>query len=198
MSSKAVRVWEHRGNRDLYTGIERTVYDRKGHEMQVDHVLEIQLLNYAWEEGVARNPALPPACNLRSSKSRAITAQQANDIGNLNVTMREINNKKRGPFTRWINKYKSNGGAESTAALPLDDMIRASAEVDSTPQMHAMIDTGIWDRIKRSVVTTYDGLADSATLDRAIASGQLRGEHVLAFEAYLDTINAMITRMDIA
>ena len=59
VSSKAVRVWEHRGNRDLYTGIERTVYDRKGHEMQVDHVLEIQLLNYAWEEGVARNPALP-------------------------------------------------------------------------------------------------------------------------------------------
>ncbi|EGD74237.1 hypothetical protein PTSG_06247 [Salpingoeca rosetta] len=198
VSSKASRVWLHRQNRDAYTGIPRHTYETKGAETQVDHVLEIQLLNHAWEEGVARNPRFPPAYNLRSSKARAVSTHTANDVANLNVTMKEINNKKRGPFTRWLNKYKAAGGEGSTRALPLDELIRASARVDKTPHMQTMIDMGIWDRITRSVVASYDAVADEQQREAVLASVNIRGGHRDAYDAYLDALSAMLTKMDIA
>lgn len=81
-------VLTYRDNQDAYT---RKVSAAEN----TDHVVELQLINYATAPIVQKNVALEK--NL---------AKVVNAVCNLNVTSLKINQSKKGPFTASLNRVK--------------------------------------------------------------------------------------------
>jgi sarcosine oxidase delta subunit len=91
----AEEVWRHRGGFDAYSGVKRTLVDRK--VPNVDHIAEVQILNVAWCSALH---AAPVGMRTRASKDRL--QQIVNGVENLNVTTFAINQAKKGPFSRLV------------------------------------------------------------------------------------------------
>ena len=130
------RIWMYRVNVDAYK--KRSKADSEGVRMENDHVLEIQILD-------AVQWSLPPACNTRAVTDTLKVI--ANHVSNLNVTTKEINRAKKGPFTIWRNHYYDG------MPIPLDVAIGLTS---SPYGKTTMKDEGYWDNIKEAVVKTYD------------------------------------------
>lgn len=153
-------VWHARG-RDVYTLSNR----RPGHE-NVDHILEIQVVQKAYE-------ALPAAFSTRSVRSAVSSAVKGavNCETNLNVTSSAINQAKRGPFTSFLHRL------DERRSLPVAQFARTSCP--------ALVEDGTWARIEANVVTAHERVV--ATLEDAPRSA--------ALESFVDELARVVARM---
>eukprot|EP01147_Barroeca_monosierra_P009166 gene9165-1458_t len=187
-------VWKHRNDMDAYTLLTRKYYEENVSTTHIDHVIEIQLLDQAWYDGVYRNDQFGPAYNTRSSKSRALAMSTANHLKNLNMTSSFINYKKRGPFTRWLKKYKRS---DMCTFLPsLEEMIHESAKDDPKSEVKGMIYDGTWDRIEGCIVKAYDDLPVVAS-EKTINTTTIQRTVDYAFAAYIEALHMMLDRMKV-
>ena len=147
-------------------------------EPEVDHVWECQLADLAWDKAVVENVDFGPAANTRHS--RKMTMAIVNDPLNLNVTTHTINQRKKGPFTRWKHSY------EADRPRDLDDCVRDSQSG------RQLLEDGHWNNIERAVVVTYDEMEKRAALDQ--------GQKSIAVEAratWLEELKVFMDKMSI-
>ena len=140
VSRRKEDTWKHRKGTDMYTG----KIEAKTHHQQVDHVLEIQIFKCAFSSSVKEiKKAADRACV--EGKIR----NYANNVFNLNVTTREINQAKKGPIMSFINRWTAD---HDFRHLDLDDLAKRSSSL----VMKEMWDDGRWARVKRAMVRTYE------------------------------------------
>ena len=167
------KIWTYRDNVDAYTKISRQKYsDSVAAAMENDHVWEIQVLE-------AAQSSLGPAYNTRAVTSNLKII--ANNVCNLNVTTKELNQAKKGPFTLWCRNY-------GTPAVPisLDDAIDRT----SSHYGRKMKDLGYWDNVKKEVVKTNDKMTgyldDPAQIIRGYTPSQNMAKAAETFQEELD------------
>ena len=124
-------VLSYRDNQDAYT---RKVSAAEN----IDHVVELQLVNFAAGAIVEKNAALQK--NL---------ARVVNAVCNLNVTSQKINQSKKGPFTASLNRLKK--GVEH---IDCDELARKG-------RARWLVEDGTWDKIKEETVLSFDAMSDS-------------------------------------
>ncbi len=86
-----------------------------------------------------------------------------NSVSNLNVTSGEINQSKKGPFTRW--RHKVEKGQRCT----LEEIVH-----EQPPG--SLVDEGHWARIEGAVVARWDELSELKERLRAKRSREHVGE----------------------
>jgi len=163
----AEATWRRRGNTDQFSGLRRTEVVKLYPEN--DHIWECQLLDQAnFEASVGQGVAA------RTRGVQSALRSVVNGTTNLNVTTRDINQKKKAPITSWLRQQEQS----------LED-----AAHDSKAG-RALIDAGHWTRIETAIVRTYDDMAKEQDLLRDAASKRHVGR-------VLDSMNGMMTRMNI-
>ena len=175
VADKSEEVWRLRREIDIYSRKSR----KEVYEPEVDHVWECQLADMAWDKAVVESFHFGPAANTR--QSRKTTMAIVNDPLNLNVTTHTINQRKKGPFTRWKHSY------EADRPRDLDDCVS-----ESQPGRQ-LRDDGYWANIERAVVVTYDEMVKRAALDQAQKS-----VGVEARAAWLEELNVLMDKMSIS
>ena len=161
VSARADDVWSFRGGRDLYGGGSRGAVSSQ--EPQVDHILEIQVVNLAWCSALADG--------VRTRGAKESIQLFVNDLPNLNVTSKVINQAKKGPFIRFLKKMVQDGdhpwasGTEST----LEELARKGA-----PSVRRLVDSGSWAKIEQAVQNTKDSIV--ATVDSHRDSVGVQGQ----------------------
>jgi len=164
VSSMATQTWRYRDDRDLYTNLRKKEVVKCYPE--VDHVWEIQLLNEAHREASEGQRI-----------TRGITTSLKNMVNgttNLNITTRNVNQKKKGPFTTWLKDQSTE----------LDDIVRSS---DAGKYL---VDEGHWSRITNSIVKTYNDMVKETNNIRDDAAKR----HT---ERVLNSLSDMMDKMDI-
>lgn len=132
-------VLEFRNGEDAYTQKLLKKGNKTGAEplLNVDHVVELQLIDYATAPIVQKNVALEK--NL---------AQVVNAVVNLNVTSKMINQSKKGPFTACLNRVKKG------VYVDCDELARNG-------RARWLVENGTWDKIKTETVLSFDAMHDS-------------------------------------
>lgn len=130
-SKKRASVLEHRDGRDAYTLRDARSLGSRGN---VDHVLEVQLVDFAAGSVLAGHG------NLERCFSAAV-----NDVSNLNVTSTRVNQSKKGPFTAALNRLRRG---ERTDLETLARKGRASW----------LVDEGVWKNIETEIVESFDAV----------------------------------------
>jgi len=130
-------VWRERGGLDAYTQRPRVRIQEA--EQNVDHVLEVQIVEHAVFLG-----ARPITRELLDRIRGAVNASL-----NLNVTERRVNQAKRGPFTAAINRLRKYGGG--LREISAEQLARSG-------RARWLVDTGVWANIERQTVISYEDL----------------------------------------
>ena len=137
--------------KDAYTG--RSMNDPQ--DMQMDHILEIQVFNAVLN-------TMKSTCSFTSREGNDVIKKLqeiANGVYNLNMTTQSINQVKKGPFTRFLNRLYG-----SDRAITLDQAIQesindaAKKKKKGKPTCEQMRDDGTWGRIKTEVVKAYNDI----------------------------------------
>lgn len=140
-------VLVHREGRDAYTrSCARRLVSRG--EGQVDHVLECQVLRHATREVLSGDDRKNDGVVRRFSAA-------ANDVSNLNLTSRRVNQSKKGPFTAALNRLEK--GATKVDVEGLARKGRASW----------LVDEGAWANVEREIVESYDAMERRLEAERA-------------------------------
>ena len=169
------QVWRHHQNKDMYTNLsknqlvleETAKYGGKS-KGQVDHVWEVQVLNTA---NAAVREGKGVAGYTRGIET--VIKSFVNSEYNLNVTTCDVNQKKKGPFTRWLKGDQSTTLEELPGGLP-----------------RGLVDAGYWANIEKSVVLTYNEMEEK--------KGNLRDARSRDYtEELVDEMNKMMTRMGV-
>ncbi|PNW84303.1 hypothetical protein CHLRE_04g228950v5 [Chlamydomonas reinhardtii] len=93
VTHKADRVWDNNYGKDLYTGKRRDHYEGENVRTEVDHIMECQLGEHMWEKAFDGR---------MTTRSRlAAVVELWNDVDNLNVTQKKINQPKGSAFKAW-------------------------------------------------------------------------------------------------
>ena len=92
-------IWKYNNDTDLY---QRKKRGRIRGEIERDHVLEIQICNKAFDTMEGR----------KTRGQHEMFKGVINSLNNTNNTTRIINQKKKGPFVRWINNYDTSDKRE--------------------------------------------------------------------------------------
>jgi hypothetical protein len=130
-------VWLKHNYCDVYT--RKTKDEMEGCKEEVDHVLEIQLLQHA-----------AAATNLYTNDPMLLNFRRVvNSTLNLNVTTMEINQAKKGPFTAALNRLNNiNGGGLQGLSV---------AELARNGDKWKLGDgDDIWDNIEGQIVVSFD------------------------------------------
>ncbi len=176
VSEKSDSTWKHRKNEDVYTHATRSTYESQKKVTEVDHVIEIQILNST----LSRLPV--------SHRTRLVTdhlKNAANGLTNLNVTTHDINQTKRGPFTAWKNRYYGTT-TRDLRTRPLQEFIRISTGASND----SMKKNKQWDNITKQMVLTYEEWSDHNT-ENTTSSLKTAMEH------YLDELHTCFEAMKI-
>eukprot|EP00730_Choanoeca_flexa_P019866 TRINITY_DN9717_c0_g2_i1.p1 TRINITY_DN9717_c0_g2~~TRINITY_DN9717_c0_g2_i1.p1 ORF type:complete len:217 (+),score=21.71 TRINITY_DN9717_c0_g2_i1:68-718(+) len=198
------QVWEHRDQIDIYTTKGRFAI-KKLSQVEVDHVVELQLLDLAWNLGVALNADVAPSGNTRGNRHRGsnglswmmallclqvFAGQFVNGVDNLNVTTRDINQLKKGPFTRFRNDYRKHQG--STRDMSLASYVSSArlANGSNRALWATMMDEGTWHRIEGAVVRSYEDLSHLCYSMPSVSDQANK-----ALEAFSDELGEMIEKM---
>lgn len=136
-----IEATRHREHQDLYTKQRRRVVETLTPE--VDHVWECQIINFVNSQVVADNPDIPA---YRTRAIQKILPIVMNGVENLNVTTHEVNQKKKGPYSRWIHRHKDG----NTQGKSLEEHARESCP--------GLVDSGVWANITCGVVKVWDEL----------------------------------------
>ena len=135
VTSKKEEVWKHRNDKDVYTL--RVREDVEKNTPEVDHIIEIQI-----HKSLLARVEKKGTVAVRTRAGIDAYAEIINSTPCLNVTTKKINQAKKGPFTSFLNRYD---GSKSLRGKSVDDLLKN----------REMRDSGTWDRIKKSVVTTW-------------------------------------------
>lgn len=154
-------VWEARDDRDAYTGKSRRAL-AEDHQ-NVDHVIEVQLIEFAAGDALAAHAGLA-----------AQFCEVVNTPANLNVTSREINQAKKGPFTAALNRLKKRDG--TLRSISVEQLAR-------TGRAKWLVEKGVWARIEKETVASYDAV------ETRLNSQRLTRAHTKALEVALDNLH---------
>jgi hypothetical protein len=166
------RVWTHRDQTDAYTKRSRSVVETLHSE--VDHVIEVQICNHAWEE--VRKKAGAAVCTRNLvSKFRDVV----NDDPNLNVTSRAVNRKKLGPFRRFLNEYQTS----ASSVTGLEELARVSCP--------KLVDNGTWELISDCVVKSYEDM-ETSLIDKVSNPREFQMS-----QSFIGELNEMLNKMGI-
>lgn len=135
----------HRNGRDAYT--RRSARGLLGDDGNVDHVLECQVLRYATEGVFGESGA-------HQGVARSFSAA-ANDVSNLNLTSRRVNQSKKGPFTAALNRLE-----KGATKVDLESLARGG-------RASWLVDEGAWANVEREIVESYDALEERLEKERA-------------------------------
>lgn len=166
-------VWESRQSQDAYS--RRSRAEVEALDPEIDHVFEVQLIDAAFD-AYARHPTVGRVLRSEHAQFRAI----ANCLANANVTTRDINRSKKGPFKRakndWVAADYDDGRCPGVDAY----VYRAPGR--RWPDRYGGMSDADWANIKREVVASYDELAarvddvaDIAAAKRETFSDYLQG-----------------------
>ena len=161
VTQKAQAVWTARGDIDVYTGSNREATETP----QVDHVLEVQLAEMSLVRAYKAERA--GSDSIATLQATEMMRDALNSVSNLNVTSTRVNQSKRGPVTAALNRLNN----ERLRTVPLEQLARQG-------KASWLVDEGIWARIEREIVVSYD------TLDE-----ELRGGGVDALPAAAALVN---------
>ena len=146
VTSKGGEVWEHRHDTDAYTGKSR----KETLMPEVDHVVEIQILDTALSKAVA---SLLGGSGTKPRSSYKKAADIANGLSNLNVTTHTINQKKKGPFSAFLHQYDPKH-EHNLRPRALDQLCRTShPDWAAKPEWQS-----VWTNITKQVVASYDDM----------------------------------------
>ena len=145
VAGKADEVWRHRKDVDLYTRASRSVVCQQ--QPEVDHVLEIAFLQDAQEQACLSQGARAWD-GFAAMHMGELLQNVANGVGNLNVTSRTVNQKKKGPFMSVRNRLRRPGGRE-LRSITLEQFARTGAA-------RPLVDDGTWARIEASIVNVWE------------------------------------------
>jgi len=145
VSNKADAVWKQRRDVDMYTNETRAAVCKQHPE--VDHVLEVAFLQDAQEQACSKEGARAWD-GFAAMHMGELLQTVANDVVNLNVTSRMVNQKKKGPFMSVRNRMRKPGGRE-LRTISLEQFARTGAA-------RSLVDNGTWTRIESSIVQTWD------------------------------------------
>ena len=162
-------VWSQRGGRDAYTNKPRARIAED--EQNVDHVLEVQLLEHA-------------ALDLLSTNHELLNRfrDSVNSSPNLNVTARTVNQSKRGPFTAALNRLrKYDGGLRE---ISVEQLARAG-------RARWLVDEGVWANIERQVVVSFDALAAD------LSEARLTRAQTSLMDAAVENLNVVLSKLKI-
>jgi len=169
VTSMREAVWEARENRDMYTGLKRS--QMKKEDQNVDHVLEIQLIEYATLEIVSRNAEL--VRTFRDIISEPL---------NLNVTRRQVNQAKRGPFTAALNRLKKRDGALREISV---------AQLARAGKAKVLVDDGTWANVESEIALSYEAF------QKRVGEARLtRAQDRITSEA-MDSLHATLEKIQI-
>ena len=161
-----VAIWTHRRDTDIYQ------HKRKSHirgDIERDHIIEVQCLDWSLN-------AIPVASRTRSGLASVKIAY--NSLLNLNNTTKTINQKKKGPFTRWLHKA-NNVSSINFVGEPVRDIARRNC--------YELVDNGTWDNIQTAIVQSYD----------EYKSQELEVQNKRSVELFDETLNKMLENMGI-
>jgi hypothetical protein len=144
VSTQRDAVWRARDERDAYT--HRSRAQIKEGEQNVDHVLEVQLLEHAALDLIKANREI-------LDRVRAVV----NDTENLNVTTKRVNQAKRGPFTAALNRLKKYEGG--LREISVEQLAR-------TGRARWMVDEGLWAHVEKETVISFDHISENLTRAR--------------------------------
>lgn len=168
-------VWANRGYRDIYlptvldTPATTTVAEQPkaltvalDGVAAVDHILEIQMFNLAWNSSRGH---LPASASRRQDHKTLVSL--VNGLGNLNVTSEQINLAKKWPISRCLARMRQYQGRLRTK--PLAEVARVGIKNNPTcasaKTMQRLLDDGSWQRIEQAMLDSHDlllgALADS-------------------------------------
>ena len=168
-------TWVKRGNKDLYTLKTKKAIEKMG-ELEVDHVWEIQVIDHCNMKLRANGPV---GYNTRASQKAL--KDTMNSVHNLNVTLHQINQSKKGPFVRFINKHQ----LDDYSSFSLEDALEESRAGSK------LRENNVWNNIKKSIVHVYDDLGSSEV------QGALGSDVRVHTERLLGEMNNMLAKMDI-
>jgi hypothetical protein len=169
VDKKKAEVWEIRNNKDIYQDkLKRYI---RG-EIEVDHIIECQIVNRVLD------------CMPRSftRKANLLPIQDAvNGYQNLNNTTKAINKAKWGPFARWKHQLEI-GEVVVTSGKSVETFVTENL-------YDKFIDTGIWPRMKKAIVNSFDGVQNEAMRN---ASNHQTEIHV---EEFMEQLHRMLESM---
>ena len=90
-------VWDYRGNVDFSTGKSRAVLEHEGYDLELDHVIDVQLGELAWRDGPQRIFGDVVCADEFMSETR----EMFNGVCNLNVTTVSVNRHKGQVVKMW-------------------------------------------------------------------------------------------------
>jgi hypothetical protein len=143
-------VWNFRNHLDAYTRRKQSQLTTR----QIDHVFEIQLLDAAYNRYLTGNLGHRTT---RAEKERIIHI--ANGIANANVTSRDVNLSKRGPFTKAKNAFEKSF-YDADRCPGVDSYFYASPGT-KLRYVYPGMSAAIWENVKKEVVLSYDNILDS-------------------------------------
>lgn len=143
-------IWKHRNDLDAYSEFTRATIGT--HNPERDHVFEIQLLDAAYFE----YSSVAVQMVTRGEKDRIMNI--ANNVKNLNITTRSINQSKKGPFTNARNELVAQD-FDSSQCNGIDSFV-FNSHGTRLANRYPGFTTSNWNNIKREVVKSYDILAD--------------------------------------
>lgn len=147
-------IWEYRDDSDAYSQFTRlSIAD---HNPEKDHVFEIQLLDVAFFK---YDSTVGAQMVTRGEKSRIQAL--ANCVENTNVTTREINRSKKGPFTCAKNALVAND-FDSQYCPGVDSYFYTKSGSRRANKYNGMTSTN-WERIKSEVVASFDSIENQVT-----------------------------------
>jgi hypothetical protein len=126
VAHKRQEVLRFREECDAYTG--STTCEN------VDHVIEMQIIHYAATDIIDKHPGLANCF-----------AKVVNDVDNLNVTSRRINQSEKSPFTAALNRLRKHEIADCE-------------ELARKGRGKWLVEEGIWHNIEKETVTSYEAL----------------------------------------
>lgn len=169
VSQAREEVWRSRGGVDAYTGKKRRGLED---EIQnVDHVIEIQMVEHATFDTLNRNIEL-------KNRMRDVI----NSSENLNVTSRAINQAKKGPFTAALNRLRKRDG--SLREVSVEQLARSG-------RARWLVDSGVWCNIEKEIVESYD------QVEKTLSNQRLTRAQTKIIEESADQIHELLVKIKI-
>lgn len=152
-----VKTWEYRENKDAYTNSAREVVSER--TPQIDHVVEVALVDKLFARACATHGAPVWTGTQSDVYTVALTGneitQRLNGVNNLNVTSREVNQKKKGPFASFCNRMRleEQYGSSRLRSMSLEDLARSG-------RAKTLVDDGTWARIETCLEASAEDISN--------------------------------------
>lgn len=157
VNAKFATVWQFRNDVDVYTlQPKKSVLENNP---EIDHILEIAFLQDAQQQACVREGARAWQ-GFAAMHMGELLQNIANDVTNLNVTSRRVNQKKKGPFTSVRNRLNKSTDRD-LRTITLEQFARSGAA-------KTLVDDGTWARIEGSIVQTWDAMKEEFETDNLL------------------------------